>query len=172
MIVQSNLSKSIGSNAVSSIFNAADNVSMLALFSGPIPDVSSILPVLGTSGTAPSCAAVCTALGITQDSMLSVLSIPSLGYVSNANGRVIQFSTMTDLMKGLASGTPTYAIVRQASGAAASASYSTFASTSLLCNNLMILTVGDEKSSADIQILGGKIVSGQNYSLTDLLIAN
>lgn len=179
------VSKSIP--AVYEIFNPIGTsfVCRLGLFKGDMPDLI-VPPSLPSSG-AMNVSLFLTALGLTADQFLGAQwyttalgRMPQVTVLNNPDGSVggkinINFSSVTFDLVGAATGVPTFFVAIRAGGGVASGSvppntYVAFSNSAYNLYDIIIGTVGDEDSDADLKVVGGNIVAGQGYRMTDLNI--
>lgn len=171
MTPSSDKNKAVATTSLSKVFNGVDSAVMMGLFSGnAIPDVG-ILSSLYSGGNTPTCAQVASALGLTSSTVLGVLALPANNSSWVNNKLVIPLSSITSLMQVTQTGVPKFAVFRLSGNAATANTFAEFASSSYTCKELLIVSVGDEKSTAEIQILGGSVTSGKQYTMTDLVIS-
>lgn len=82
----------------------------------------------------------------------------------------INFTAVTTDLIGAANGTPTFFIALRTGATGTDAStWAAFTSGSTV-DAIMIGTVGNEDSDAELKLVGGSIVIGQGYRMTDLNI--
>lgn len=154
------------------MFSNTTNATSIAIFKGTIPDLDASVPLLSTNNTFTA-SSMFPAIGATSDNCLAVLRLPQLTPVYDPQTNVwrVGLSSLTANMLGLATGTPTYALVRQSTVAATADNYAAGFANGVNVNNLLLVTVGADTSDAELRILGGQIVSGQSYRMTDLQIS-
>jgi len=155
-----------------SMFTAAANYTSVAIFKGPVPDLDAVISSLSTTNVLSS-SQLATALGATTDNCLAVQRLPVMtpAYDPAMNVLRIGFSSLTGSVSGVATGVPTFAIIRQGSGPGSADTWAGGFSNGVNVLNVMMVTCGSDASDAELRILGGQIVSGQSYRMTDLQIS-
>lgn len=158
---------------VQAMFTAPATTTSIAFFKGTVPDLDALINSFAAGTNVISAAAMATALGATTDNCLAVQRLPLLTptYDPQMNVWRVGLSALTGNVPGLASGVPTYAIIRQGTSTAAADTWSGGFANAVNVANIMLFTVGDETSNAELRLLGGQIVSGQSYRMTDLQIS-
>lgn len=157
-------------STLQAMFTAVNNYTSIGIFKGPVPDLDVLVNSLGSNNLI-SATNMLNALGATSDNCLSALRLPVMTPTFDPVMNVwrLGLSALVANLPGLASGVPTYAIVRQATNGAGSAdTYAGALANNVNIGNVMLLSVGGESSDAELRILGGQIVSGQSYRMTDL----
>lgn len=151
------------------IFTAPANYTSIGIFKGTVPDLDAVIAALTTTNTITA-VSMCTALGATADNCLAVQRLPLMTptYDPAMNVWRLGLSSLVANLPGLASGTPTYALIRQANSVGSADTYAGGFANAVQVNNVLLATVGSESSDAELRILGGQIVSGQSYRMTDL----
>lgn len=168
MITSGATNTTVALSALKNLFLNADDKSMIALFTGTTPDIDKA-GTLFTSGNSVTCADVMASMGVTSSQCLGCMRLPVPTSNITENSIHIFLSGMSRLLAATQSGTPTFAIIRGSVDVATTDTYASFNSTSV-AGEVLIVSVGDEKSNADIQILGGTMTSGQQYRLSDLIL--
>ena len=158
--------------ALNQMFTATGNFTSIGIFKGPVPDLDSLVASLAANNTI-NATVMSTALGATSDNCLAVQRLPTMtpAYDPAMNVWRVGFSSLTASIPGLATGVPTYAIIRQGSAAGNADTYAGGFANGVLVYNVMLVTVGSDSSDAELRILGGQIVSGQSYRMTDLQVS-
>lgn len=165
-------SSCIALTTLNQIFTASGNFTSIGIFKGAVPDLDALVAALSANNLTTA-VQMCNALGATSDNCLAVQRLPQMtpAYDPAMNVWRIGFSALTGSIPGLATGTPTYAIIRQASAAGSADTYAGGFANSVNITNVMLVTVGSDASDAELRILGGQIVAGQSYRMTDLQVS-
>lgn len=150
--------------------NSAANTPHLALFNGAMPTDAQLMALTTVAAnsitwTAAAIAPFATAANFLGNVMCGVMPI-AMDYDNN----VIQlpFSSQQNLMTIATSGTPTWFMMRLSAAQAVD----TFAGFSGGGVGYVVIvgTVGDENSTADLKILGGTVTAGQPVRASDMRI--
>ena len=154
------------------IFTASANFTSIGIFKGAVPDLDALVAALSASN-AITTATMCATLGATTDNCLAVQRLPTMApaYDPAMNVWRIGLSALTGSIPGLATGVPSYAIIRQGTGAGSADTWAGGFANNVNVSNVMMVTAGSDSSDAELRILGGQIVSGQSYRMTDLQIS-
>lgn len=152
----------------------------VGLFSGAMPDL--ILPAAIAQNMIITPTAFLAALGVTQSQFLGCQHysrtagrLPTVTVGKNADGSRnrkinINFTAVTTDLIGAANGTPTFFIGLRSSNVATDAStWAAFISGTGV-DDIIIGTCGNEDSDAELKVVGGSIVTGQGYRMTDMNI--
>lgn len=149
----------------------------IGLFTGAMPSLSSLPPNINQNGSI-SVAQLLTDLGVVQAQFLGNINFttavtrkPVVTHDAVARKIGVSFSNITTDLLGIAVGTPTFFIaISTASVGTDASSWAAFISGGN-AYSVIIGTVGDEDSNAEMKLVGGKIVAGQGYRFTDLAIS-
>lgn len=154
------------------MFTASANYTSIGIFKGTVPDLDAVVAALSTSN-AITAAQLATALGATTDNCLAVQRFPTMttSYDPAMNVWRVPLSTLTASVPGLATGVPTFAVIRQGSAVGSADTWAGGFANAVNVVNAMLVTVGSDASDAELRILGGQIVSGQSYRMTDLQVS-
>lgn len=153
----------------------------VGLFTGTMPNL--IVPDTIAQNMAITPANFMAALGVTSAQFLGCQNYstangrkPTVTIGQNATDKTktrkinVNFTAVTTDLIGAANGTPTFFIALRTSAAGTDAStWAAFTSGSAV-DEIMIGTVGNEDSDAELKLVGGSIVIGQGYRMTDLNI--
>lgn len=155
-------------------------LSKVGLFTGQMPDLRATPSITQPYAITP--AQLFADLGILQAQFLGCINFtsaanrkPTCTLGKNLDGTYnrklnINFSNITSDLIGTVAGTPTFFVAMKTSAAGTDASSwaAMVSGTNLL--DVIIGSVGDEDSNADLKLVGGKIVVGQGYRFTDFNI--
>lgn len=153
----------------------------VGLFNGVMPNL--IVPDTIPQNMTITPANFMAALGVTSAQFLGCQGYttlagrkPTVTIGQDATTRVrnrkinVNFTAVTTDLIGAANGTPTFFIAMRASSTGTDAStWAAFTSGSGV-DEIIIGTVGNEDSDAELKLVGGSIVVGQGYRMTDLNI--
>lgn len=151
-------------------------LSKIGLFSGVMPSL--IIPPSLTQAMALTPAQFMSDLGIAQAQYLGHINFTSATtrkpVLTNdtVNRKIgVSFSAITTDLIGAVAGTPTFFIAMSTIAASTDVSnYAAWVSGSGV-DTIIMGTVGDEDSNAELKLVGGKIVVGQGYRFTDLSLS-
>lgn len=153
------------------MFTTSANFTTIGLFKGAVPDLDAAVAALSSNNTITA-ANFMTALGATAENCLAVQRLPQMvpSYDPMMNVWRLGLSALTASMPAVASGTPTYAVIRQGSAVGSADTYAGALANSVNVLNALVLTVGSDTSDAELRILDGVVTSGQSYRFTDLQV--
>jgi len=176
----------VGAKILASIYDiftptSANVQCKVGLFTGVMPNL--VVPDTVPQNFAITPANFMAALGVTSAQFLGCQNYttangrkPTVTIGQNASDRTktrkinINFTAVTTDLIGAANGTPTFFIALRTSAAGTDAStWAAFISGTAV-DEIMIGTVGNEDSDAELKLVGGSIVIGQGYRMTDLNI--
>ena len=153
----------------------------VGLFNGVMPNL--IVPDTIAQNHTISPAAFMTALGVTSAQFLGCQNYSTTAgrkptvtigqdTATRAKNRKVNvnFTAVTTDLIGAGNGTPTFFIALRTSSAGTDASTWAAFTSGTSVDEIMIGTVGNEDSDAELKVVGGVIVSGQGYRMTDLNI--
>lgn len=153
----------------------------VGLFNGVMPNL--IVPDTLAQNYTITPAALMTALGVTSAQFLGCQNYsttagrkPSVTIGQDPVTRVrnrkinVNFTAVTTDLIGAANGTPTFFIALRTSAAGTDASTWAAFTSGTAVDEIIIGTVGNEDSDAELKIVGGVVVTGQGYRMTDLNI--
>lgn len=149
----------------------------IGLFTGAMPSLNSLPPNINQNGQL-GIAQMLTDLGVLQAQFLGNINFtnaatrkPVVTHDVVARKIGVSFSNITTDLLGIAVGTPTFFIALGTSTASTDASSWAAFISGTYAYSVIIGTVGDEDSNAEMKLVGGKIVAGQGYRFTDLAIS-
>ena len=156
--------------SLQAMFSATANFTSIGFFKGAVPDLDTAVAQLTAGTNVINALTLANALGATTDNCLAVMRLPLMtpSYDPAMNVWRIGLSSLTGNVPGLATGVPTFAVIRQGTAVGATDTWSGGFANGVGVSNALVATVGDENSSAELRILGGQIISGQSYRMTDL----
>ena len=176
----------VGAKALSTILEIFTPTSTsimckVGLFNGTMPNL--ILPDSIAQNFAIAPATFLAALGVTSAQFLGcqnysttagrkpTVTIGQDPITKVKNRKInVNFTAVTTDLIGAANGTPTFFIALRTSAAGTDASTWAAFTSGTAVDEIMIGTVGNEDSDAELKVVGGVIVSGQGYRMTDLNI--
>lgn len=182
MISNKNMVASKAINALLEIFTPTSTsvLCKIGLFSGTMPDLT--LPSTLTQAHLLTPAQLMTALGVVQAQFLGCQNYsttagrrPTVTVGLNADGSKnrkvnVNFTAVTTDLVGAVAGTPTFFIALRTTAAGTDASTWAAMTSGTYVDDVIIGTVGNEDSDAELKLVGGSIVVGQGYRMTDINI--
>ncbi|AWY08358.1 hypothetical protein HOT49_gp081 [Erwinia phage vB_EamM_Alexandra] len=151
--------------------NTGANNIHIGLFSGTMPTDDQLMALITTvaNGVGWSAAAIsgyATAANFLGDVTCGIMNIPM-----DIENNVIQlpFSAQQNLATIALSGTPTWFMMRLNTTASAADTFAGF-TVAGSAQVIIVGTVGDENSAADMKILGGTVTAAQPLRLSDMRI--
>lgn len=182
MISNKNMVASKSLNSLLEVFTptAATFFCKIGLFTGTMPDL--ILPSTITQAHLLTPAQLFAALGIVQAQFLGCQNYsttagrkPTVTVGTNADGSKnrkvnVNFTAVTTDLVGAVAGTPTFFVGLRTSAAGTDASTWAAMISGTYVDDVIIGTVGNEDSDAELKLVGGAVVVGQGYRMTDINI--
>lgn len=145
---------------------------LLGLFQGPIPDLSTVNPTGANFGLTSD--ELFSQLGLLEENCLGLVRLPALArqyeYVGQGTAIRIPMSEITEDLIGIKNGTPTFFLLRTLQNSASSATWAKFNEARISVQNAMLGSVSDVAGNGELRILGGEIQAGVRYRLTDLTV--
>lgn len=150
--------------------SSAGNAPHIGLFNGTVPTDAQLSALMTTVANAITWSPAAIAPFATAANFLGDLMCGTMPIVMDYDNNVIQlpFSAQQNLATIATSGTPTWFMMRLAAAQAVD----TFAGFSGGGTGYVVIvgTVGDENSTADLKIMGGTVTAGQPLRLADMRI--
>ncbi|QZE59659.1 hypothetical protein pEaSNUABM39_00079 [Erwinia phage pEa_SNUABM_39] len=150
--------------------SSAANTTHIGLFNGTMPTDAQLSALITPIANAVTWSSATIAPFATATNFLGDLMCGAMPIVMDYDNNVIQlpFSAQQNLATIATSGTPTWFMMRLSAASAAD----TFAGFAGGGTGYVIIvgTVGDENSTADLKIVGGTVTAGQPLRLADMRI--
>lgn len=179
MISNKDMQISKGIAPIYDIFSpfSASFLSKIGLFTGTMPALNNLPPNINQGGML-TVAQMLTDLGVLQAQFLGSINFsnnvsrkPVLTHDITARKIGVSFSSITTDLIGAVAGTPTFFIAIGTSSAGTDASSWAAFISGTYAYSVIIGTVGDEDSTAEMKLVGGHIAVGQGYRFTDLALS-
>lgn len=150
---------------------STENNTLLGLFQGPIPDLSTVNLTDADFGITSD--VLFSQLGLLEENCLGLIRLPALArqyeYVGQGTAIRIPMSEITEDLIGIKNGTPTFFLMRTLNDRFANSTWAHFIKASSI-HNAIIGSVSDVAGTGELRILGGEIQAGVRYRLTDLTV--
>lgn len=147
-----------------------NNTLHLALFSGTPPTDDQLLAMLGSNQTVAWSTAAIAAFA-TATNFLADVTLLSHQFTFDPESMtlLLPMSTQANLFTVTKSDAPTWFMIRRTSGAAATDNFVGFTGGST-ASAIIVGTVGDENSTADLKLVGGLVTTNTPVRVSDLRI--